>query len=249
MGADSALPRGGPPRAREGLGLLQEPLLLPAGQGRGRLGQATRPVREPRAWKEPVGGASQAKEAAKGCPPSVLPHHLPSVPTPRFGPENFSLPLGFWVAPEDMPPPASSLQVVADGRIPRSPFFSQAADLQLEMTQKPHKKPDPSETLVFGKTFTDHMLMVEWSEKKGWSHPRIQPFHSLTLHPACSALHYSLQVAWPPALVPVALSSPPSRGVCRRVHLPGPASCPPFPRLRRLLSEAPHVPGPVLADG
>lgn len=100
-----------------------------------------------------------------------------------------------------------SLQVVADCRISRSPFFSQAADLQLEMTQKPHKKPDPSETLVFGKTFTDHMLMVEWSEKKGWSHPRIQPFQSLTLHPACSALHYSLQVAWPPASVPVALCS------------------------------------------
>ncbi|XP_012589150.1 PREDICTED: branched-chain-amino-acid aminotransferase, mitochondrial isoform X2 [Condylura cristata] len=35
-----------------------------------------------------------------------------------------------------------------------------AADLQLEMTQKPQKKPDPSETLVFGKTFTDHMLML-----------------------------------------------------------------------------------------
>lgn len=82
MGADSALSRGGPCRAREGLGLLQEPLLLPAGQGRARLGPATRPVRGPRAWKEPVKGASQAKEAAKGRPPSVLPHHLPSVPPP-----------------------------------------------------------------------------------------------------------------------------------------------------------------------
>lgn len=68
-----------------------------------------------------------------------------------------------------------------------------AADLQLEMTQKPQKKPDPNEPLVFGKTFTDHMLMVEWTEK-GWSHPRIQPFQNLTLHPACSALHYSLQL-------------------------------------------------------
>ncbi|EPQ15961.1 Branched-chain-amino-acid aminotransferase, mitochondrial [Myotis brandtii] len=81
-----------------------------------------------------------------------------------------------------------------------------AADLQLEMTQKPHKKPDPNETLVFGKTFTDHMLMVEWTEEKGWNHPRIQPFQNLTLHPACSALHYSLQVARQPASVPVSLS-------------------------------------------
>lgn len=62
------------------------------------------------------------------------------------------------------------------------------------MTQKPQKKPDPSEPLVFGKTFTDHMLMVEWTEQSGWSRPRIQPFQNLSLHPACSALHYALQL-------------------------------------------------------
>lgn len=100
-----------------------------------------------------------------------------------------------------------SVEVVADSRMPRSPFFSQAADLQLEMTQKPRKKPDPNETLVFGKTFTDHMLMVEWTEQAGWSRPRIQPFQNLTLHPACSALHYSLQVAWQPTSVPLSLTS------------------------------------------
>ncbi|XP_032468050.1 branched-chain-amino-acid aminotransferase, mitochondrial isoform X2 [Phocoena sinus] len=69
-----------------------------------------------------------------------------------------------------------------------------AADLQLEMTQEPHKKPDPSKPLLFGKTFTDHMLMVEWNREKGWGQPRIQPFQNLTVHPACSALHYSLQL-------------------------------------------------------
>nr|XP_020013677.1 branched-chain-amino-acid aminotransferase, mitochondrial isoform X2 [Castor canadensis] len=62
------------------------------------------------------------------------------------------------------------------------------------MTQEPQKKPGPSEPLVFGKTFTDHMLMVEWTGNHGWGQPRIQPFQNLTLHPACSALHYSLQV-------------------------------------------------------
>uniref|UniRef100_A0A8C9ITI2 Branched-chain-amino-acid aminotransferase, mitochondrial n=1 Tax=Piliocolobus tephrosceles TaxID=591936 RepID=A0A8C9ITI2_9PRIM len=68
-----------------------------------------------------------------------------------------------------------------------------AADLQLEMTQKPHKKPSPGESLVFGKTFTDHMLLVEWNDK-GWGQPRIQPFQNLTLHPASSSLHCSLQL-------------------------------------------------------
>ncbi|XP_065754888.1 branched-chain-amino-acid aminotransferase, mitochondrial isoform X2 [Phocoena phocoena] len=62
------------------------------------------------------------------------------------------------------------------------------------MTQEPHKKPDPSKPLLFGKTFTDHMLMVEWNREKGWGQPRIQPFQNLTVHPACSALHYSLQL-------------------------------------------------------
>ncbi|XP_044932996.1 branched-chain-amino-acid aminotransferase, mitochondrial isoform X1 [Mustela putorius furo] len=69
-----------------------------------------------------------------------------------------------------------------------------AADLQLEMTQEPHQKPDPSKPLVFGKIFTDHMLVVEWKEEKGWGQPRIQPFQKLMLHPACSGLHYSMQL-------------------------------------------------------
>ncbi|XP_038170263.1 branched-chain-amino-acid aminotransferase, mitochondrial isoform X2 [Arvicola amphibius] len=69
-----------------------------------------------------------------------------------------------------------------------------ASDLQVQVTREPQKKPGPSQPLLFGKTFTDHMLMVEWTKKTGWSRPRIQPFQNLTLHPACSALHYSLQL-------------------------------------------------------
>lgn len=73
-------------------------------------------------------------------------------------------------------------------------FNFKAADLQIQMTKEPQKKPDPSQPLLFGKIFTDHMLMVEWNSKTGWSPPRIQPFQNLSLHPACSGLHYSLQV-------------------------------------------------------
>lgn len=69
-----------------------------------------------------------------------------------------------------------------------------AVDLQVQMTKEPQKKPNPSESLLFGKTFTDHMLIVEWSGTTGWGLPQIQPFQNLTLHPACSALHYSLQL-------------------------------------------------------
>ncbi|XP_076153435.1 branched-chain-amino-acid aminotransferase, cytosolic isoform X7 [Alosa pseudoharengus] len=37
------------------------------------------------------------------------------------------------------------------------------------------------------------MLTVEWSYQGGWQRPRIQPFGNLSIHPACSALHYAIQ--------------------------------------------------------
>ena len=118
------------------------------------------------------------------------------------------------------------------------------------MTQKPHKKPEPGDTLVFGKTFTDHMLMVEWTDSKGWSQPRIQPFQNLSLHPACSALHYSLQVARLTAasarfslhLLPLVLSvaGSPTLGLLFVCFL--------LPCTHHLSSEVSHIPGRVLGS-
>ena len=49
------------------------------------------------------------------------------------------------------------------------------------MTQELQKKPDPSQPLLFGKVFTDHMLIVGRNREKGWVQPQIQPFQNLTL--------------------------------------------------------------------
>ncbi|XP_069493845.1 branched-chain-amino-acid aminotransferase, cytosolic-like [Ambystoma mexicanum] len=68
-----------------------------------------------------------------------------------------------------------------------------ASDIQIELTKRPKEKPDPGK-LIFGKTFTDHMLTVEWNNEKGWAKPCIKPFQNLSLHPAISALHYSVQL-------------------------------------------------------
>ncbi|XP_066483488.1 branched-chain-amino-acid aminotransferase, mitochondrial [Tiliqua scincoides] len=68
-----------------------------------------------------------------------------------------------------------------------------ASDLQIELSKHPNPKPDPGK-LVFGKNFTDHMLTVEWSQEKGWGKPHIKPFQNLSLHPATSALHYSVEL-------------------------------------------------------
>ncbi|XP_052347385.1 branched-chain-amino-acid aminotransferase, cytosolic isoform X1 [Oncorhynchus keta] len=68
-----------------------------------------------------------------------------------------------------------------------------AADLTIERNTAGKPKPDPA-SLVFGKQFSDHMLTIYWSEKEGWKVPQIKPFQNLSLHPATSALHYSIEL-------------------------------------------------------
>ncbi|KAH7104516.1 branched-chain amino acid aminotransferase II [Auriculariales sp. MPI-PUGE-AT-0066] len=53
-------------------------------------------------------------------------------------------------------------------------------------------KPKPkSEGLVFGRTFTDHMLTVPWNINNGWGAPKIVPYGPLSLDPSCTVFHYA----------------------------------------------------------
>lgn len=52
------------------------------------------------------------------------------------------------------------------------------------------RQPPADETLTFGKTFTDHMFMMEYDAERGWHDPRIVPYASFTLDPATCVLHY-----------------------------------------------------------
>ena len=56
------------------------------------------------------------------------------------------------------------------------------------------KAKTPQEDLVFGRTFTDHMLEIDWDKERGWHDPVIKPFAALQLPPAATALHYGVQV-------------------------------------------------------
>jgi len=67
-----------------------------------------------------------------------------------------------------------------------------ASLLRIKRTRAP-KDHGPDEKLVFGKSFSDHMLEIEWDASTGWDLPRIVPFHDLQIHPAASALHYAIQ--------------------------------------------------------
>ncbi len=71
-------------------------------------------------------------------------------------------------------------------------LISQASKLVVQKTTAPKPK-QAFETLIFGHTFSDHMLEVDWNIKSGWSAPKIRPFGDLSIHPAASSLHYSLE--------------------------------------------------------
>ncbi|XP_072528976.1 branched-chain-amino-acid aminotransferase, cytosolic isoform X1 [Salminus brasiliensis] len=68
-----------------------------------------------------------------------------------------------------------------------------AADTVVQLSETHKPKPE-MKGLQFGTVFTDHMLAIEWSNEGGWERPRIQPFGNLSVHPACSALHYAVQL-------------------------------------------------------
>jgi branched-chain amino acid aminotransferase len=52
-------------------------------------------------------------------------------------------------------------------------------------------KPADETNLVFGKNFSDHMLVMEYHEGQGgWQAPRIEPYRALSLDPAAMVLHY-----------------------------------------------------------
>jgi len=60
--------------------------------------------------------------------------------------------------------------------------------LQITRTQTPKQKPQGP--LGFGKHFTDHMLIIDYTEGRGWHDARIVPYGPLSLDPATTSLHY-----------------------------------------------------------
>lgn len=55
------------------------------------------------------------------------------------------------------------------------------------------QKPDPK-TLVFGRSFTDHMFLMNYETGKGWHHGRIVPYGPFSLDPSSMVLHYAQEV-------------------------------------------------------
>ncbi|OCH88933.1 branched-chain amino acid aminotransferase II [Obba rivulosa] len=74
-----------------------------------------------------------------------------------------------------------------NGNVHRAPL--DASRLRLNLTDTRKTVPPPEE-LVFGKTYTDHMLVVYHDPVTGWSDPEIKPYGPLCIDPASSVFQY-----------------------------------------------------------
>lgn len=66
-------------------------------------------------------------------------------------------------------------------------------EITIEQTTQPKTKPAVAD-LGFGKHFTDHMLILDYTEGKGWHDARIVPYQPLALAPSAMVLHYGQTV-------------------------------------------------------
>ncbi len=55
------------------------------------------------------------------------------------------------------------------------------------------EKPDFN-NLGFGKYFTDHMFLMDYSAEQGWHDARIVPFGNISVHPASTVFHYGAEI-------------------------------------------------------
>ena len=66
--------------------------------------------------------------------------------------------------------------------------------MEIKITKTTSPREIPTKNLGFGKIFSDHMFMTDYSRDEGWHDARIVPFGNLTLHPAATVFHYGAEI-------------------------------------------------------
>ena len=67
-------------------------------------------------------------------------------------------------------------------------------DIKITRTTTPKAKPKKGEPLGFGKIFTDHMFVMDYTKGKGWHDARVVPFENLSMSPAAMVFHYGQEM-------------------------------------------------------
>lgn len=66
--------------------------------------------------------------------------------------------------------------------------------ITIELTKKPKQKPLDESSLGFGQTFSDHMLIMNYTKGIGWHDMRIIPYGPFMLAPSCMCFHYAQEI-------------------------------------------------------
>ncbi len=66
--------------------------------------------------------------------------------------------------------------------------------IRKELTQNPKAKPAADAKLGFGKIFTDHMFLMNYTEGEGWHDARIVPYGPFSLDPSSMVFHYGQEM-------------------------------------------------------
>ncbi|MBQ8004567.1 MAG: branched-chain amino acid aminotransferase [Oscillospiraceae bacterium] len=61
-------------------------------------------------------------------------------------------------------------------------------------TTNPKARPQDESKLGFGKVFTDHMFIMNYTEGRGWHDGRIEPYRKLELDPSAMVFHYGQEM-------------------------------------------------------
>ncbi len=67
-------------------------------------------------------------------------------------------------------------------------------DIKLKRALTPKAKPAAGSQLGFGKIFTDHMFLMDYTRGQGWHDARIVPYQPFLLDPACVIFHYAQEI-------------------------------------------------------
>jgi branched-chain amino acid aminotransferase len=75
------------------------------------------------------------------------------------------------------------------------------AETPVTFTRLPHPAPMAADARAavladpgFGKTFSDHMVSIEWGEGRGWHSAQIMPYGPIPMDPASAVLHYAQEI-------------------------------------------------------
>ncbi|MBQ9760507.1 MAG: branched-chain amino acid aminotransferase, partial [Clostridia bacterium] len=66
--------------------------------------------------------------------------------------------------------------------------------ISVTKNQAPKQRPADESKLGFGKIFTDHMFLMNYSTEKGWHDPRVVPYGPIPLEPSAMVFHYAQEL-------------------------------------------------------